>query len=208
MEIYSNEEQQVEAIKRFWKEYGKAIAGGVVIGLVGLYGWRYYQIEQRTASEQASSQYNQLLEQQGVSEDWQADVQTFISNNEKNAYATFAALLAAKDAIEKQQYDEAADKLNWVHKNSKDTAVKAIAQLRLARVQREQGDYVAALNTLAQTVPASFVSRQAELRGDILQLTGELAQAKSAYVQALATAGQNQQLIQIKLDELAHITAG
>ncbi len=46
MEIYNSEEQQVEAIKRFWKENGTAIIAGVVLGLGGLYGWRYFQDQQ------------------------------------------------------------------------------------------------------------------------------------------------------------------
>lgn len=53
MEIYSSEEQQVEAIKRFWQDYGKAIVGGVVLGLAALYGFRFYQADQREAAEAA-----------------------------------------------------------------------------------------------------------------------------------------------------------
>ncbi len=208
MEIYSSEEQQLEAIKRFWKEYGKAIVGGVIIGLASLYGWRYYQTEQRAGTEQASIKFNQLVEQQETADDWQAEAKQFVDANGKSYYASFAALLAAKEAVSKQQFDAAAEQLNWVVQNAEDASVKAIAQLRLARIQREQGNYDAALNTLAKPVPASFTSLQAELKGDILQQSGELAQAKSAYQQALSTAGQHQQLIQIKLDELAHITAG
>ncbi len=44
MEIYSSEEQQVEAIKRFWQQYGKAILGGVVLGLAALYGFRFCRL--------------------------------------------------------------------------------------------------------------------------------------------------------------------
>ena len=43
MELYDSEEQQVEAIKDWWKENGKAVVLGVVVGLGGLFGWRYYQ---------------------------------------------------------------------------------------------------------------------------------------------------------------------
>ncbi|PAR85254.1 YfgM family protein, partial [Vibrio cholerae] len=43
MELYDTEEQQVEAIKDWWKENGKAVIFGAVIGLGGLFGWRYYQ---------------------------------------------------------------------------------------------------------------------------------------------------------------------
>ncbi|HAW93454.1 MULTISPECIES: YfgM family protein [unclassified Arsukibacterium] len=208
MEIYSSEEQQVEAIKRFWNDYGKAILGGVVIGLAGLYGWRYFQAEQREQAEQVSAQYSQLLEQQQAEgSDWLSSAKGFIDGQSDTSYAVFAALLAAREAIEQQQLATAAEHLNWVISNAKDTPVQAIAQLRLARVQREQGNYSDALATLAMPVPASFETQQAELKGDVLQLTGELAQAKAAYQQALATSEQTRPLLQVKLDELAHITA-
>lgn len=208
MEIYSSEEQQVEAIKRFWNDYGKAILGGVIIGLAGLYGWRYYQADQRSQAELVSAQYSQLLEQQqSQANEWLDSAKSFINTQGNNSYAVFAALLAAREAIDNQQLATAVEHLNWVMNNAKDAPVKAIAQLRLARVQREQGNYADALISLQQAVPASFVAQQAELKGDVLQLTGELAQAKAAYQQALATSEQSQPLLQVKLDELAHITA-
>jgi predicted negative regulator of RcsB-dependent stress response len=208
LEIYSSEEQQVEAIKRFWNDYGKAILAGVTIGLAGLYGWRYFQAEQREQAEQVSAQYSQLLEQQQTEgSDWLASAQGFIDAQSDTSYAVFAALLAAREAIDSQQLAVAAEHLSWVMNNAKDTPVQAIAQLRLARVQREQGNYADALTTLQRPVPASFAGQQAELKGDVLQLTGELAQAKAAYQQALASSEQAQPLLQVKLDELAHITA-
>ena len=208
MEIYSSEEQQVEAIKRFWNDYGKAILGGVVIGLAGLYGWRYFQAEQRSQAEQVSAQYSQLLEQQqSEGSDWLASAQGFVDAQSDTSYAVFAALLAAREAIDSQQLAVAAKHLSWVMNNAKDAPVQAIAQLRLARVQREQGNYADALATLQSPVPASFAGQQAELKGDVLQLTGELVQAKAAYQQALASSEQTRPLLQVKLDELAHITA-
>lgn len=205
MEIYSSEEQQVEAIKRFWNEYGKAILGGVVIGLAALYGWRYYQAEQRASAEALSGSYAQLIQQQSSNDEWLAQAQSFIAEQGSSNYAVFAALLAAKEAVNASNLPEAIKQLSWVQQNTTDASVKAIAQIRLARVQRETGDYVAALATLNQTVPASFAAQQAELKGDVLQASGDLPAAKAAYQQALAQAGQNTQLLQIKLDELAHI---
>lgn len=205
MEIYTSEEQQVEAIKRFWNQYGKAILGGVVIGLAALYGWRYYQAEQRASAEALSGSYAQLVQQQASDDEWLAQAQRFIAAQGSSNYAIFAALLAAKEAVNTGNLQEAINQLSWAQHNSKDASVKAIAQLRLARVQRETGDYAAALATLNQTVPASFIAQQAELKGDVLQASGDLPAAKAAYQQALALASQNTQLLQIKLDELAHI---
>lgn len=209
MEIYSSEEQQVEAIKRFWQQYGKAIVAGVAIGLVALYGFRYYQAQQRSNAETASAGFNQLIEQResGNPEDWLAQAQGFIAKSDDNTYAIFAALVAAKEAVDAQKPDVATERLQWAVTHAKDSSVKAIAQLRLARIQKDQGNYDAALTTLNTAVPESFVALQAELKGDILLLSGKAAEAKTAYQQALAVAGENAQLLQVKLDDLAHVTA-
>lgn len=209
MEIYSSEEQQVEAIKRFWDQYGKAILGGVVLGLALLYGFRFYQGQQRANAEQASVQFSQLIEQRSdnASEDWLAQAQGFIDGSSKDAYAVMAALLAAKDAVTLKQYDKAEAQLNWVLAQAKEPAVLALTQLRLARLQREQGKLDAALTTLSTAVPKGFVAMQAELKGDVLVQAERLAEAKAAYQLALDNAGQNTQLLQVKLDDLAHVTA-
>ncbi|MBU2113744.1 MAG: tetratricopeptide repeat protein [Gammaproteobacteria bacterium] len=209
MEIYSSEEQQVEAIKRFWQQYGKAILGGVVLGLAVLYGFRFYQAEQRSQAEQASSRFTQLVEQRAdaASEDWLAQAQGFIDAGNKDHYAVMAALLAAKEAVALAQYDKAQTQLSWVLANAKEPTVLALTQLRLARLQREQGQLDAALTTLAASVPESFATLQAELKGDILLQAEKPAEAKAAYQLALEKAGDNAQILQIKLDDLAHVTA-
>lgn len=209
MEIYSSEEQQVEAIKRFWDQYGKAILGGVVLGLAVLYGFRFYQGQQRANAEQASVQFSQLIEKRSdnASEDWLAQAQGYIDGSSKDAYAVMAALLAAKDAVTLKQYDKAETQLNWVLAQAKEPAVLALTQLRLARLQREQGKLDAALTTLSSAVPQGFVAMQAELKGDVLVQAERLAEAKAAYQLALENAGQNTQLLQVKLDDLAHVTA-
>ncbi len=67
MELYDSEEQQVEAIKDWWKENGKAVVLGVVVGLGGLFGWRYYQDSVVQAQEAASEQYSKAVESMVVS---------------------------------------------------------------------------------------------------------------------------------------------
>ncbi|MGL5653635.1 MAG: YfgM family protein, partial [Vibrio sp.] len=62
MELYDTEEQQVEAIKDWWKENGKAVMFGAVIGLGGLFGWRYYQDTVVAAQEAASHSYSQAVD--------------------------------------------------------------------------------------------------------------------------------------------------
>ena len=100
---------QVEAIKRFWHTYGKAILGGVVLGLVLLYGFRYYQAEQRNTVEQASANFSQLVQNREASaaDDWLVEAQGYIDSTKSDNYAVFAAMLAAKEAVTLEKYADA-----------------------------------------------------------------------------------------------------
>lgn len=210
MEIYNTEEQQVEAIKRFWKQNGISIIAGVVIGLAGLYGFRFYQAQQVATIQGQSSQYAALIEKiaaEGADKSaWLIEAQTFIEANPGSSYAVLTALLAAKEAVMAKEYPVAEKQLAWVVANTKSPEIIAVASLRLARVQTEQANYEAALSTLTATLPKSFIAQQQELKGDVLLKSGDEVKAKAAYQAALAAAedGKNP-LLQVKLNELAHV---
>ncbi|CAH9051404.1 hypothetical protein PSECIP111951_00385 [Pseudoalteromonas holothuriae] len=202
MEIYSTEEQQAEAIKRFFRENGVSLALGIVIGLGGLYGWKAYNQSQIDSAEAASNAYNQFVE----SDDVLASSESFVKENSDSNYAILAAFVAAKEATEKQQLDVAAQKLQWAADNVASMELKATALTRLARVQLAQQQFDQALATLNQSMPQSFEAQVAEIKGDIFLEQGDKAQAKSQYQAALdaSTEGANT-LLKIKLDDLATV---
>ena len=76
----------------------------------------------------------------------------------------------------------------------------------IQRVQTEQANYQAALDTLNATLPKSFMAQQQELKGDVLLKSGDEVKAKAAYQAALAAAEEGKNpLLQVKLNELAHV---
>lgn len=200
MEIYSTEEQQAEAIKRFFRENGVSLALGVVIGLGGLYGWKAYNQHQVTTAESASDSFTQLVE----SDDVLDKTDTFIAEHKDSAYSSLAAFVAAKEAVEKGQLEVANEKLTWIMNNVSNEELKATATTRLARVQIAQQQYQQALTTLSSPLADSFAATVAELKGDIYTAQDDTDQARTAY-QAAADAGglENNPLLQIKLDDLA-----
>lgn len=120
MELYDSEEQQVEAIKDWWKENGKAVILGTVVGIGGLLGWRFYQDSVVEAQEAASDAYTTAVTQlaaQGA--DAQDTVQSFISANSDSEYATLAALQLAKVQVESGELDAALEQLNWLNQTQK-----------------------------------------------------------------------------------------
>ena len=200
MDIYSTEEQQAEAIKRFFRENGVSLALGVVIGLGGLYGWKAYNQNQITTAESASDAYTTLVESGEVL----GTADTFIDENKDTNYSVLAAFDAAKEAVEKDQLDVASEKLSWIVANVNNGDLKATATTRLARVQFAQQQYDKALNTLSAPLEDTFAATVSEIKGDIHFAQGNTDQARTAY-QAAADAGglENNPLLQIKLDDLA-----
>ncbi|MEJ6476677.1 tetratricopeptide repeat protein [Pseudoalteromonas piscicida] len=203
MEIYSTEEQQAEAIKRFFRENGATLVIGAVLGLGGLYGWKAYNQSQIDSAEAASEAYTQVVE----SDDVLKKSEAFVANNADSNYAVLAAFVAAKEAIEKDDLTLAAEKLTWAAEHVENAELKATAQLRLARVLASQAQYEQALATLAQPMPEAFKAQQAEIQGDIYLAQGEQDKARDAYQSALdAAKGNNNPMLQIKLDDLAQKT--
>ncbi|MCW8328047.1 YfgM family protein [Photobacterium sp. SDRW27] len=196
------EEQQVEQIKAWWKENGKAVVLGAVIGLGGLYGWRYYQGEVQAAKEQASEAYTQVVNSlESGNADAAADVQAFITANESSQYSVLAALQLAKAQVKAGDLDAAVEQLSWAVGNTQDEAILPIAQTRLARIYAEQQKFDQALAELDKVTAESWKAKVSELRGDVLLQKGDSVAAREAYVSAQQLGASP--ALQIKLDDLA-----
>lgn len=199
MEQFATEEQQVEAIKKFWKENGMAIVVGAVLGLGGLYGWRYYNDSVMAAKEAASDNYQQAITK--LDSDSGA-VQAFVQANPENGYSALAALQLAKQAVDAGNLDDAAKHLTFVADSTFDSSLSAVASIRLARVLNEQAQYEQALAKLAGVSDEAFASQVEEVRGDIYVRQELFDKARAAYSSALET-NENNPMLKMKLDNLA-----
>jgi len=201
MEQFATEEQQVEAIKRFWKEHGTAIIVGAALGLGGLWGWRAYSEAQIETKEAASVAYQNAVETFGT-EGSDAKVKAFIEENKDSGYASIASLLAAKQAVDAGDLDAAASHLNSVVTFAENDELKVLASLRLSRVQIEMNQLDAALSTLSNVTNDAFAAEVSELKCDVYQKQGKFDDARLAYSNALEK-NANNPLLQMKLDNLS-----
>ncbi|AXY01796.1 MULTISPECIES: YfgM family protein [Vibrio] len=203
MELYDTEEQQVEAIKDWWKENGKAVIIGAVVGLGGLFGWRYYQDSVVQASEAASQSYTTVMNALQVKgADAQADIQAFIDSNEVKEYSVLAALQLAKVQVDAKDLAAALEQLKWAQSNTKDAALSPLISYRIARIEAEMGNLDAANSELSKVTDSAWTGRIAELRGDIALRQGNKEAAYTAYTEAQQAADASPTL-QMKLDDLA-----
>jgi predicted negative regulator of RcsB-dependent stress response len=202
MEQYETEEQQVEAIKRFWKENGLALVIGAILGLGGLLGWRYYNDSQIEAKEQASFAYEKSSENLLKGETGFSQAKMFIDNYSGTGYAMLMALELSQQAIERKDLTEAAKQLEFVANNAKLSAVQSVAQLRLARIQIEQGEFEQALASADKVTDQAFNSQSQEVRGDVYKAQQLFDKARAAYSAALER-NASDQFLKMKLDNLA-----
>lgn len=203
MELYDTEEQQVEAIKDWWKENGKAVIIGAVVGLGGLFGWRYYQDSVVQASEAASQSYTTVMNALQVKgADAQADIQAFIDSNEVKEYSVLASLQLAKVQVDAKDLAAALEQLKWAQSNTKDAALSPLISYRIARIEAEMGNLDAANSELSKVTDSAWTGRIAELRGDIALRQGNKEAAYTAYTEAQQAADASPTL-QMKLDDLA-----
>lgn len=203
---YETEEQQVEALKEWWRENGRAVIAGVVLGAGVIGGWTFWQSHTEKKAVVASESFSRTLE---AVENNDTDAAISIADQLKDdqpgaLYTSYANLAAARAAVEADNLQDAASRLDWVVENAPQQDVKIIASVRLARVQGALGDAAAGLASLPEKFPSSFTGLVEEARGDLLVLSGDTDAARSAYQAAQASefVADRQALI-MKLNELA-----
>lgn len=206
---YETEEQQVEAMKEWWNENGKAVMFGVGLGVAVIAGWNFWQHRTEQAAIAASDLYSQSVDalRSGDTEQAQALALSLSESHGGSLYASYARMAAARAAIEAGDVAAAEEHLQWAVENADHEDVKVIAQIRLARVKAELGDPAAGLSALPGSAHEAFTGMVEEARGDLHLLAGDMAAARAAY-EAAETAGgvSDPATLRIKLNDLAEAT--
>ena len=208
MAVYDLEEQeQLDEIKAWWKQYRAlvalvAVAATVTVG--GIQGWRHHESKQGL---EAGELYAQL---QGAVAGNDArkvqDIAAVIADKyARTGYAAFAALAAAKAAFDGGDQATARARLQWVVDNGRDEPTRDIARLRLAGVLLDQKQYDDALILVNTQHIDALSALYADLKGDLLVAQSKLPEARAAYQIALDKSEAKsayRSLIQVKLDAL------
>ena len=206
MEIYDTEEEQVAAIKRWWKENGSSTIAGIVVGIVGILGWDFWQSYNVDKANQASALYEEL--QKSGDKDNLDSVEKITerltTNYKSTAYADFATLQLVKVKVQQGDLDAAKSLLEQLVKGAGSSEIKHVARLRLIKLliatdQNEQG-----LQLIAEVNQASsegFNASYNELKGDLYVALDRLGEARTAYQSALREGAQSP-LLQFKLDDI------
>lgn len=200
------DQEQLDTLKAFWKQYGNLITWTLIVGLGGFSAWNGWNWYQRDQGMKAGAMFDEL-DRAVAADDADRAGRVFADLQQryaKTAYAQQGGLAAAQVQFKQGQVDAARASLQWVVDNATEAELATVARLRLAGLQSEAGQHDAALATLAAAGPG-FEGLVADRRGDVLAAQGKTDEARAAYQAAYAALGASidyRRVVEAKLTAL------
>lgn len=201
------EQEQLDQIKHFWKQYGNAITWLVIAVLGSFASWNFYNYWQRSQAQQAAALFDEVDRAVQAADAARMD-RVFGDMKDKfssTAYAQQAGLLVARQYINLNKPDAAKSALGWVAEKSSDPGYQALARLRLAAIAMESKNYDEALGLLNSAYPPSFEALVADRKGDVFVLQGDKVKAVAEYDKAYRLFDprtEYRRLVEVKLNAL------
>jgi predicted negative regulator of RcsB-dependent stress response len=201
------EQEQLDQIKHFWKQYGNLITWVLIVVFGAIAAWNFYNYWNRSQAAQSASMYDQV-ERAAKGSDMAVLDRALADMKDKfggTTYAQQAALLAAKTFYEKGNLDAARAALSWVIDKAGDDGYQALARLRLAGILVETKAYDEAFKQLNASFPKEFEALVADRKGDVFLLQGKKAEARTEYEKAwkaLDDRAEYRRLVEVKLNAM------
>lgn len=207
MEIYRTEEQQLDALRQFWKKNHKLILFTLGMTLVGVLGFKFLQHHKDSERYLASQNFNLLLksheENDLTTQKNKAD--ELINQYGNTSYATLAALMQAKSAVDQKNYDEAIKQLTFAQTQTSVQELKSIATVRLARLYLAQEKWDEVEKVLKQASNSGYLTLLEEVKGDYYLFKQDLIKARDAYLAAIdndPSKAEKRPILRMKLEEI------
>jgi predicted negative regulator of RcsB-dependent stress response len=201
------EQEQLENVKAWWRQYGNAVTWVLIVALLGFAGWNGWNYWQRKQAGEAAVLFEQVAKAADAHDvnlvkRAAGDVQSKFGGT---AYGQMSAMLAAKVLYDAGDLASAKTQLQWAVDHG-DAEYAPLARVRLAGVLLDEKAYDQGLAVLKDDPAKPFVALYADRRGDLLAAQQKRDDARAAYRKALEALGTSdagiRQLIQFKLDAL------
>lgn len=217
MESYRTEEEQVEALKKWWEDNGRSTLVAILVALGASLGWQGWQQHKEETAIAASAAYDNMIaafQQTNSAEDavtLRTLAQDIKAEYPSSTYAQFAALHLARIHVVDGNLEGAEQELRWVLTQGPASEIEQLTQLRLARVMAARGDAAGALVIVTATEAGAYAPAYAEAEGDFQQQIGDIDAAIAAYQRAATLAAANRtgisDTLQLKLNALLPVPA-
>ncbi|MCE3238107.1 MAG: hypothetical protein K0R24_1088 [Gammaproteobacteria bacterium] len=187
MTEYLTEQEQIQQLKTWIKQYGVTVLLGIMLALCMTTGWRSWKNHQNKILVHASHIYDRMLvlRAQNNAEGAIVQAKRLLTHYRKTPYADMAALLLARHAVLRKEYPEAIAQLTGVIDHSHNSMLRDIARIRKARILITEQKPDAALKLLKKIDNKSYRGLADEVRGDAYLVKQDPEAARHAYQIAL-----------------------
>ncbi len=202
-----HEQEQVDALKSWWKDNGKWLLVSLVVAVAAGIGVSQWKDSRARQHKDAAALYAEV-EKQALTNDAKRvndAAAALTARYGSSIYAALAELLAARVNLQAKDSVTAANQLQWVIDHAPEEGMQNLARLKLASVLVDEKKYDDALKLLGAPHSDAFDGLYDDMRGDVLTAQGKAGEARAAYKQALVKVGATSRyraVIQAKLDAL------
>ena len=201
--VHIAEDDDAQRLRVWWKKNGMGIVAGVAIGILGVGGFKGWQVYTENRALSASDVFQEMLayDESGAIERASNSAQILIKDYRATPYGDLAYLMIANLAKQKGDLSNAMEALTNVMTKSKDPAMEQLARLRLSQVKLLAGDLERAHELATTDDVGGFESEFSEVLGDVLLAQHKYSDAAEAFdraLQALAPASSSRALLTSK----------
>jgi len=203
-----SEKEQLEALRAWWSENGSYVTGGVIVGMLIIFGWNQWQSTKAETEIAASSLFEDVMEGAGRGNlDTAATAaEQLFTDYPDTPYAAQARLAMARMYMDNGRDQDAADVLRSLAERAPGDELALVARLRLARILLYQDKAQEVVDLIKDMPETAFAARFSEVLGDAYVALGSYAEAEAAYVAALndspVARTVDPALIQLKMNDL------
>lgn len=212
MSRHDTEQEQLAQLKAWWDKWGTWLLSGVLIIVLSISGWRYWQTTQLNKATTTSMTFDMLevSQQAGQFGEVTREARRLMQDYPRSPYAAGSALMLANHYIAQGDFEEAQAAFEWVIDARVDNAFKETAALRLTRLHINAQRYELAQQTLdnisTALMPAATRAQYDYHQALIFKYSGDADQARLAFERVLANSAVTpglRNIVRLYKDDLA-----
>ena len=207
-----SEKEQLDAMRTWWSENGTYVIGGIVVGILIIFGLNQYRSSIAEAEIAASTLYEDVMfaagrENLDAAEEAAAKL---YADFDASPYAAQARLAMARIYMDNARDQDAADALTALIESNPDGELAMVGRVRLAKILLYQNKADEVIALARDHSDNAFSSRLNEVLGDAYVSLERYAEAEAAYIAALNDNPQaptvDVSLVQLKINDLPEIS--
>ncbi len=203
-----SEKEQLDALRAWWSENGSYVMGGVIVGIIVIFGWNSWQTNIADTEIAASTLYEDVMEAvgRGNLDTATTAADQIFSNFSGTPYEGQARLAMARMYMDNGRDQDAAEVLTPLARSTSLSELSLVGRLRLAKILLYQNKADEVVSLMINQPETAFSARFSEVLGDAYVALGSYSEAEAAYIAALndnpSVPTVDASLVRLKINDL------